>query len=349
MTTPDPDRTDPLAALADLLAAHQVEHTLDGDWLLLARGCRARAFHHEIGPTVMQLDVRFEPWIGTPVLESCAGFGPTPAAQRADAWRTFAMGSLPVLLATLLYHDDAEVERTAWEIDGLVRAVTLGGLVVRGEPPERDRWRAAVQELIVGSALPEGLHWIRAYVALHEDEVLDTEVLLDSQPWDHGQEALTGFRWPRVDGMASLRLFVVVQGGLDVSRAIADLALAGAREDDGVVGAMAARGVDPLDAAQVIALVPLAFGRLLLEPLGVEPASEGVLVSRATGGERAFAVASHPLVDEASFLAGRGTLTEDQFLAVARRSTEVRAFEAFVEAGHEPSDFRPRPPRVPTA
>ncbi len=267
--------------------------------------------------------------------------------MKLTPWKTFAAGSFHVLAATLLYHDTDELVRTTWEIDDLTRAVTIGALVTRGEPPERVRWEAAVKDLIVGSALPEGLHWIRAYVALHEDEVLDTEVLLDNATWDYGQELLAGFSWPHVDGSASLRLFLVIQGGLDVSRAIADLVEQVAGDDGDVVAAMVARGVDRVDAEQLVALVPLTFGRILLEPLGVQLAAEGVTVSRATGAETTFDVVGHPLVDEASWLAARGTLTEEQFLAVARRSSEVRLFEAFVEAGNDPAHCRIGPPHLP--
>lgn len=328
------DLADPRAELAALLRQQRVEVTDDGDALLLPRGVRAHAFYVDLGPGVVQLDVAFVPWTGTPVIESCAGFGPTVIDQRRDAWHTFAAGSLPVLLATLLYLDDDRVERTAWEVDDVDRAVTIGALVIRGTPPAVDRWQLAIRDAIVGSALPEGLHWVRAYVALQGDEMLATEVLLDNQPWDHGQEALTGFPWPATPGVASVRVFLVIQGGLDTSRALADLVDGAALADAEIVATMVARGVDPEDAARLVGLVPLAFGRLLLEPLGVPLAATGVLAS-ASGGDQPFEIASHPIVDEALWLAERGTLTREQFLAVARRSVEVRTFETVGEDEHD--------------
>lgn len=348
---PDPDRgdlADPRAELAALLRRQQVEVIDDGDALLLPRGVRAHAFYVDLGPGVVQLDVAFVPWTGTPVIESCAGFGPTVVDQRRDAWHTFAAGSLPVLLATLLYLDDDRVERTAWEVDDVDRAVTIGALVIRGTPPAVDRWQLAIRDAIVGSALPEGLHWVRAYVALQGDEMLATEVLLDNQPWDHGQEALTGFPWPATPGVASVRVFLVIQGGLDTSRALAELVDGAALADAEIVATMVARGVDPEDAARLVGLVPLAFGRLLLEPLGVPLAATGVLAS-ATGGDQPFEIASHPIVDEALWLAERGTLTREQFLAVARRSVEVRTFETAGEDEHDDAGAATPlgPPHIP--
>ena len=52
------------------------------------------------------------------------------------------------------------------------------------------------------------------------------------------------------------------------------------------------------------------------------------------------------MIEETAFLAGRGTLTQHQFLAVARRSAEVKAFEALVEAGHAPADCRLSRPHI---
>lgn len=336
-TWPDPDRTDAFAELADLLARHAVAVTREGDWLRLPRGCRARAFAFEVAPGALQLDVVFEPWLGTHVVESCAGFGPTRAQQWTDAWRSFAAGSFHVLLAALLYDERAPVERTAWEIDGRVRAITLGDITCRGQPPAVERWRAAVRAMIEGSGLPDGTHWIRAYASLEGDRQLDNEVLLDNEPWEYGQEALAGFTWPPIAGVASARLFLIVQGGADASRAIAMLIELADREDEAIVAALEASGVAPADAAALVALVPLAFGRILLTPLGVPLADEGVRVSRATGVDTRFAIADDPVFAEASWLAERGTLTQAQFLAVARRSPEVKLFEQLADAGTEPA------------
>lgn len=318
--------------LRDLFASHRLEAQLDGDWVLLPRGCRARVVPIERNRTVLQLDVVFEPWTGTPVIESCVGFGETRTEQEADAWRIFATGSLPVLLAAFFYDDEVEVRRTMWEIDGLQRPVTIGATVTRGDPPELDTWWEAARDLIEDSTLPEGTHWIRLVIAQEDAEVV-TEVLLDSEPWAHGQAALSELAWPASPDYYSARIFLVLQGGLDVGRAVADLIAGAGGDDTALTAALLERGVDETDAAMMVGLIPIAFGRVMLAHLEVPFAPEADLTSRASGASHRVRLEDQPIFTEATWFAERGTLSQDQFLAIALRSPELRLIHEAEKAG----------------
>jgi len=326
----------PLDVLQELLSRHGIDAPVEGDWLRLPRGCRCAARFIQLqSDGAIQLDVAFEPWQGALVLESCAGFGERRAEQEADAWRRFAAGSLHVLLAAFLYDEAVPVERTAWEIDGLTRAVTISDALTRGEPPDLAPWRNAIRSAIMGSTLPEGTHWIRVFVAQLQG-TLTTEVLLDNEPWEYAAEQLAGFIWPVGGDYYSVRYFLVVQGGIDVSRAIADLVAHLDADDDQLVELMQARGVDARDADCLVALIPLAFGRLLLERLQVPLCPDVVFVSRAGMSQKTCRLLDEPIYCEAIWLAERATLTRDQSSSIARRSPEVKAVEAMIEQGQAP-------------
>jgi hypothetical protein len=275
----------------------------------LPGGCRARTAVHERGERALQLDVALVPWTGAEVVESHAGFGATREDQERDAWRKFTLASLPVLLTAFFYQEDLDVERTAWEIDGSTRAVTIGSFLSRGDAPPPEIWWPTADALIRGSTLPEGTHWIRLFVSQLTGD-LTVEALLDNEDWEHVRDGLAGAAWPANPDYYSVRVFLVVQGGVDVGRAVADL-IGGAQDSDArLVTRMVERGVPREDAVELVARVPLAFGRIALfhlEPALALPALE-----------------EHPIFAEATWIAESGRLTKEEFFMVALRSPELR-------------------------
>jgi len=342
---------DPVEGLAAVLAGHQVDSQRDGDWLLLPRGCRATARFHVRGEApVIQLDVMFEPWTGCQVVESVVGVGPSREQREAGAWQAFTAASLHVLLAAFLYHEEVPVERTAWQIHGSTRAVTIGPVVGRGTDPGERGWLDAVRDVIEGSNLPEGTHWIRVFYAHDHRAKLACEVLLDNQPWPEARDIVEEIEWPVRDDYYSVRLFLVVQGGTDVSRAVALFADQPGLDDDDYARALIAAGADPGDAALMVAMVPLAFGRVMVEGLEVGFSPTATVQRRGGGPPAEVVLDDHPIFSEAAFLAERsqeqGTLSRDQFLSIALRSAEIDALNQALEAGAQPADLEFAPPIV---
>lgn len=127
------------------------------------------------------------------------------------------------------------------------------------------------------------------------------------------------------------------------ARQIIDAALAAFAsdgDDDQVVDAMAAAGVDRDLAAEALVFVPLAFGRAAFSGAGPEfPASYS-----AAGVERDLA--DHPLYLEA--LAAAGRCDRRLFRDVVLRSSETAALNSAAHAGSKLEDLIVSPPVLST-
>src|SRR5205814_7625555 len=105
-------------------------------------------------------------------------------------------------------------------------------------------------------------------------------------------------------------------------------------------------------AEQAIALIPLAFGRELLERMAVRAPLVGVVVDGA-GGDRDFRLDQNPIFRDARLLAqnalNRGYLTRDQFESIALRSAEVKVLNKAMHDGSKPEDMVIAPPMFPAS
>lgn len=343
--------------LAELLRAHGVESRASDGWLLLPEGQRARAlvWDHSGGADVVmvQLDVVLELWTGRWIVESCAGYGGSRAEAVAVAFDSFAQSSLHPMLVAFL-HTDHEVVRDAWEVDGVTRAVTIGDVAVRGRSPGGTglslTWFHALERNIKASSMPEGTHWIRLYHAQHDGNVVASEVLLDNVPWDVMNRAMEGVEFPKGQGFFSIRLFIVLQGGIDVSRAIARMIEMRGLHDVEIGEVLAKDGADEREVQALLAYVPLAFGRIALEELPVRFSATAVTHVDADDEGTEVRLADDPIFSAADGLGRRalaaGTLTQDEFLAVALRSAEVQAVNQAVQGGAEPEDLEVSAPVI---
>lgn len=324
------------APLRDLLALHDVSVETDAAWLRLPRGCRARAFWVDRPGGGGQLDVAFSPWPGTQIVESFAGAGESIEAQQADAWRRFVDGSLHVLLTSLLYRDDVPVEMGLWDVGGVPRAITLGPTLTRGDLPALPPWRETLRDVIERSAIPTGLHWVRLFADRHEGRKT-VEILLDNVAWPEAEAAVRALDWPDGAPYYSVRLFLTIQGGLDVGRAVGALIEGASLEDADLVERMVASGIEPRDAMRLVAMIPVAFGRVLLEGSGLRLSPWAQVVSGADDRPRLLRLADEPIFTEATWLASQPVFTRDEFLAVALRSPEV----ALAQDADEATEFGP--------
>ena len=190
------------------------------------------------------------------------------------------------------------------------------------------------------SQLPEGTHWVRVFSS-QEGVKVTTEVLLDNVPWDDVHTTLARFPWPVSPSYYSARVFLFAQGGVDVSHAIADLVSRPEADDVDLAMAMIARGVDATDADLLVALVPVAFGRLLFEDRKIPFSPFAMLASRSGSAPRQIRLDEDPIFTEETWLAECGTLTREQYLAVALRSPEVSLANDLVKSGLAPAAVSP--------
>jgi len=336
--------------LLGLLAAHGVDATMEDGWIAPAgRSLRmsGEIVQEKPGPNAVtvQLDVRVRLWAGGELVDSCGGVGPTRDEAVADAVNGFVAGSFHVLLAAFLGKETEQVTREEWVVSGRSRAVTVGGVFIRGPMPEpRADWVTVLREKIQALGLPGGTHWIRLFYAQLDRRPMAHEALLDNAGWPELQAQMAQVDWPPAEGYYSARLFMVVQGGVSVSQAVGLIAEMKDAEDEAIRERLRALGASVAQADRLVAFIPMAFGRVLLRSMPIR-FSDTVVIADAAGKPRR----ESRLDEEAVFVEARrlaeaavteGTLGQEAFSAVALRSAEVDVVNQGLNAGAQPEDMK---------
>ena len=200
--------TDGAVSIASMLAAFMSGH---GSTL----ACEARVYPRALTAKVVngQLDILVSARAlgARQINESFAYFGSTIADARGAAMKTFAQGSLHVLLAAL---DDPEHghDQVEWETWGDFR-VCMGSLLRQWSDETPVDFSPFVDEIkarLLAAKLSREVHWYRTFVAVGKDGVIGHDALLDNDPWPPGVEAMTGWPWPRAETPYALRHFLVL-------------------------------------------------------------------------------------------------------------------------------------------
>ncbi|MFY0570550.1 DUF6348 family protein [Archangium lansingense] len=342
-----------------LLQPHGVTCLEEGDWLRLGpSGPRAQAWF--VDPRThpnhraVQLDVVLELWTGRVLIESFGGVGETAEEAERDAFENFARGSLHVLLSAFVRPPDEHVTVEEWELSGVRRRIIFGDIQGRGVQVSREASRAwfdVLERALKTLPLVSGTHWLRVYYAQMQSQPKMLEVLLDNEEWPELKEALLQAPWPRAPEFLSQRLFLVLQGGVDVSRGVAAFVDPPDRDDKLILEELRAQGATPLEAEKVVAYLPLAFGQMMVHDMGPRFPDSAIFVSESTPNERPMFLPEDPLWREAIRLAktaleGR-SLTRDQFGAIALRSSTIHALNNALNAGSKPEDLVFAPSIIP--
>ena len=108
-------------------------------------------------------------------------------------------------------------------------------------------------------------------------------------------------------------------------------------------------GVPPSVAADVIAFMPLAFGRVLLDGMGIEFSSEYATPASAAEGRTVGSLVEHPMYAGAHMMAS-GMLARqadgDALVSTALWSSEFSAVNQALHAGSSTSDLVAGPPVI---
>jgi hypothetical protein len=352
---PDTFNSELASFLHDALRAHEVAATRDGDALVFA-GTDMRLSAAIVSEQTfsthasVQLDVRFEIGPGRTIIESCAGIGESIPDAVENAKRSFVANAFHVLVAAFARASKGQVNEERWESGGHTFRAILGNMTGRGEAPQTaapTRWIEDVEAMVRAAKLTPRTHWLRVYCARSAGDDHVTEVLLDNEPWPELAARVAAFAWPKTDGFYSVRIFVVLDGGFDTSRAVAALHRLADRPDEEIVRALVAEGASPAHAEKLVDFVPIAFGRPVLKRLGVRAEGEGVIV--VGGAERTFRLTDDPVFADALALANeaytRGAIAPDVFKSVVMRGAELRAVNEALSAGSHAKDLVLSAPR----
>jgi len=115
----------------------------------------------------------------------------------------------------------------------------------------------------------------------------------------------------------------------------------------GLEAAVVEAGVPAPLASQVLAFMPIAFGRALLDGMGIGFSPEYAIADAASGSRPAGLLADHPVYAAAAArAAGMMQRQEagDAFAAVAVWSSEFSAVNQALNAGSDPADLEAAPP-----
>ncbi|RKH74775.1 DUF6348 family protein [Corallococcus aberystwythensis] len=345
------------AQLAELLRAHGLSIQEEGEWLRVgSQGPRfyAAFIDTRTGPghCMRQLDVWLGPWAGQWVVESVGGVGKTEEEASRDALANFVRASLHVLLSAFVRPPDAHVTIETWQVGGIDRKVILGDIVSRGDdagPKHEEPWLRAFEDALKSLPLTSGTHWVRVYYAQMDGERMTLEVLLDNEPWQALTDLLETASWPAAPGFLSRRLFLVLQGGADASRAVATWL--DCPDDGDPVALIQEQGATLLEAEKLYAYIPLAFGESVMKRLGaVSPVSAEFTADPPTV-QGTVVLAEDPLWRALVQLAeeafeGKTSLTREQLLHLSGSSSTVRVLNELMNKGGKPEDLRFTPPLI---
>jgi hypothetical protein len=338
-------------ALAELLRAHDVPvQELEGCLsmgqqgpLILGRFFTTR---NEPGSCTAGLEVSMEPWNGRMLTESFAGLGATVEEAQRDALGNFARASLHVLLSAFLGTAHEHVTFETWRVGGIDRKVILGDVVARGPgeaPGPHEPWLESLKQGITSLPLATGIHWVRVFYAQAKGERMSLEVLLDNEPWVELTEKLASAAWPVAPEFLSRRLFLVLQGGMDISRVVTAWFATPADED--LTRVIQQQGVTRLEAEKIQAYLPLAFGEPVLRSMGLATNDTAEFTANAPTVERSLSLSEDPLWRDAVALAeqvrrGNTSLSKEQMVQLASSGAPMRVLNDLMSKGSKPDGVR---------
>lgn len=203
--------------LKDLLAAHGLDTTSEGDWFIPNEALPAiRSIWHEVDPRgTGRLDVQVLIADGVLLEESFAGIGEGIEALH-DAFQNFATNSLHVLLAAFWQINDPEQLVTEqWNSEHADYTMYSGHFGTRGSdgihPTVPEETHPKIMEALNTIRLTDEFVWGRCFFCNIGNADRVFEALLNNEPWAEGEAALKSVAWPESDGYYSVRHFFVLR------------------------------------------------------------------------------------------------------------------------------------------
>ncbi len=295
---------------------------------------------------VLQLDVILEVGLGKEIIESCVGLGMDEDTAIKDAWKNFLSNSFHVLLSAFFTREfDDQINRYQWLIGGRKYDVVMSQIGLRGQAPDPlpMDWLDQFEELVKKQTLPSGIHWMRLYYAQSQREAISTEILLDNDTWQPVENAVRSFDFPKTNDFLSVRVFVVVTDGCDVSRAAAAMAWLGDKDNEEIQEELVKEGMSVTDAEKAIVFMPIAFGRVFLKGITTAGFPDEATVVDGNEKEIAINLCDEPIYTEAYRLAEKiaveGCVNKDHFKQIFLQSAELNAFNNALNEGAKLEDL----------
>jgi hypothetical protein len=207
--------------LQNLFASHDVQLTPNDGWLttgLSYPACRSYVHppRHRDSDCSTRVDVTVALSEARIITESFGDAGATLDEALANACHNFTSGSFHVLLSAVWNrHDDEQVLKETWRINGTTWDVFLGNLVRKSmggvDVRVPDDLVPAIQNLLESTPISPEVHWLRVYFANIEPHNRIVEVLLDNETCDDGQRCVQNVQWPAINIFYSVRMFLMMR------------------------------------------------------------------------------------------------------------------------------------------
>lgn len=261
--------------IAELFANHDVNVAVDDDVIEFvdrAMQMQVNCFfnEHDSGQRTMQLDVVLHYGI-KPIIESFSGWGDDDDSLVHDAVQNFSLSSFHVLLSAFFNdHFDEQIDQETWQIGKQTFTATIGNVISRGDVPDTlgTAWFNEYQQAVQKLPLSDGVHWLRLYYGQADNRAIAYEALLDNEHCQAIMPLVEHFSWQASDDFYSVRVFLVVKGGMDIGR-MAYL-IARADEPHQAIEPLQALGLSQLDAEKAVVFIPEAFSMVLMKQVGVQ-------------------------------------------------------------------------------
>jgi hypothetical protein len=129
----------------------------------------------------------------------------------------------------------------------------------------------------------------------------------------------------------------VIPGLPSIEEAARRLAENPEASDEELVRLLTSAGWPLVEADLAVSFLPIAFGRLALKELGISEYADRFEAKNARGKWVSYRLSTNPVFQAAARLAAaavvHGTLTREQFKAIAARSAELNAASKALDAG----------------
>ncbi|MDH6307618.1 hypothetical protein M2451_000068 [Dysgonomonas sp. PFB1-18] len=336
--------------LLEAFRRHNVECEITDDLLIFPRqrmtAC-AKVFNRSSSSTlVLQLDVVLEVGLGKEIIESCVGLGMDEDAAIKDAWKNFLSNSFHVLLSAFFTREfDDQINRYQWLIGGQRCDVIMSQIGMRGQAPDPLplAWLNQFEDMVKKQVLPPGIHWMRLYYAQSQREVISAEILLDNNTWQSVENTVRSFDYPKTNDFLSVRVFLVVTAGCDVSRVAAAMAWMGDKDNEEIQRELVREGMLETDVEKAIVFMPLAFGRIFLKGITTAEFPDEAIVIDDTEKETTINLSDEPIYMEAYRLAEKiateSCVNMDHFKQIFLQSAELNAFNNALNEGAKLEDL----------
>jgi hypothetical protein len=173
------------------------------------------------------------------------------------------------------------------------------------------------------------------------------ELRLDNELWKDALPAAYTIDWPKDDDFFSLRMFMVIHGGLDLRRAAGLIAVDPAARDEQLEASLTAAGFSRIEAKRIGIIIPMAFGQVLLGNIVPMPTQCTVDDGRSV---RLVDLDASPLYQQAVSFARQaldeGMMAGEEYVALALRNPNARALNDLLNTGSEEQEIRVIPPTI---